>query len=459
MLKFIKKKNTVKYIFAFFLAIATIFASIPACVSVYGAASADLPDFPELVSQYVVLMDADSGEVLYSSNANEKCYPASTTKLMTALVTMENLSFNDTITYSERAVNSITYGDANASISVGEELTMEQSLYCLILRSANDVAYGLAENVAGSVSEFADMMNKKAEALGCSGTHFTNASGLSDTFHYTTPYDMALIARACFDNKSLMKIISYSDMYIIGPTNTSSFTRYYTHRYQMLENGEYAYPYSMGGKTGYTDAAGSCLVSFAQKDDLRLICVIMNSTDEGRYTDTAALFDYYFDNYKKLFLSEINSSLPENDTELLTLTDELDSSNTLNLKINSEKYLLVPNKVKADELSTLVTYSNDPAYAGDEGGFACISYYYKTAYMGKSTVYMESSSDTDSLPGIDGVPAASMPHTEEKEELIYINIWYVLIGTGVLLALIILILILVKVHRPSPGYNTKKLRF
>ena len=153
------------------------------------------PEFPDISSKYVVVMDADSKEVLYSSNPDTRCYPASTTKILTGLITIENKSLDDTVTFSENAIKSLSYGDANASISVGETLTIEQALYCLLLRSANEAAYGLAEEVAGSVSAFASLMNSKAESIGAVNTHFTNASGLSDSFHYTTPYDMALILK------------------------------------------------------------------------------------------------------------------------------------------------------------------------------------------------------------------------------------------------------------------------
>ena len=174
-----------------------------------------LPEFPTLESEYVVLMDADSGEVLYQNNGDAKCHPASTTKLLTALIAVENSSMKDIVTYSQAAVKSVGYGDANASISVGEELTMEQSLYCLMLRSANDAAYEIAEHVGGNISTFASMMNEKAASFGATGTHFTNPSGLTDEFHYTTPYDMALIGRACFNNKTLMNILSYSKIQLL----------------------------------------------------------------------------------------------------------------------------------------------------------------------------------------------------------------------------------------------------
>ena len=128
-----------------------------------------LPDFPDLESRYIVLMDADSGEVLYQNNGYSKCYPASTTKLLTALLTIENSSLSDVVTYSKAAVDSISYGDANASVSEGEELTIEQSLYCLLMRSANDVAYGLGEHIGGTISNFSSMMNDRAADLGADG--------------------------------------------------------------------------------------------------------------------------------------------------------------------------------------------------------------------------------------------------------------------------------------------------
>lgn len=419
----------------------------------------NLPDFPELVSRNVVLMDADSGEVLYGSNVDLKCSPASTTKLMTGLLTVENCDLGDTVVFSKNAVDSIEYGDANASISEGEELTIEQSLYCLILRSANEVAYGLAEHIAGTLSSFASMMNSRAAQLGATGTHFSNASGLTDEFHYTTPYDMALIARACFNNKTLMRIISYSDLYTIGPTNKSNFTRYYSHRYQMLPGGDYAYPYSCGGKTGYTDAAGNCLVSFAQKDDLRLICVIMNSTDSGRYTDTIALFDYFFNNYHKVYLDDYGSGISSGTTDILELTKLIDSTANISVGFRDGAYLLVPESVRLSQLTGIVTYADNPAYAGEDGGFACISYFYRNINMGSATVFITSDQSDSPLPGSEGVPSVALPHPQAAQTFTYINIWYIFGGVLGLLLLVGLIIIFLRSTRRRSSHKRQKLRF
>lgn len=420
-----------------------------------------LPEFPSITSDYVVLMDADSGEVLYSSNADSKCYPASTTKLLTGLLTVENCSLTDTVTFSEAAVNSIEFGDANASISVGEELTVEQSLYCLILRSANEVAYGLAEHVGQTASSFASMMNSRAEALGAVNTHFTNPSGLTDEFHYTTPYDMALIAQACFNNKTLMRIISYSDLYTIPPTNKSNFTRYYTHRYQMLAGGDYAYEYSLGGKTGYTDAAGNCLVSFAQKDDLRLICVIMKSTDDGRYLDTIALFDYYFDNYHKIYLDDYNTGLSVGNIEILNLVNKMDTSSNISMGFADNSYLLVPNSVNMQELTGIVTYADNPAYMGKEGGFACISYYYKNIGVGNATIIINDSNEKSTSIGTNGVPEISYMTTNNSDiDTVYINIFYILGAIACVVLIVFVVIIIAKKRRKRKSrYGSKRLRF
>ncbi|MCM1308900.1 MAG: D-alanyl-D-alanine carboxypeptidase [Butyrivibrio sp.] len=424
-----------------------------------GSDTLNLPDFPALVSRNIVLMDADSGEVLFGSNADLKCAPASTTKLMTALLTVENCALTDTVVFSQNAVDSIEYGDANASISAGEELTVEQSLYCLILRSANEVSYGLAEHMGKTLSAFASMMNSRAQELGATGTHFSNASGLTDEFHYTTPYDMALIARACFNNKTLMRIISYSDLYTIGPTNKSNFTRYYRHRYQMLPGGDYAYQYSCGGKTGYTDAAGNCLVSFAQKDDLRLICVVMNSTDEGRYTDTIALFDYYFDNYHKLYLEDYETGITSGSIDILELMNRIDTDADISIGFKSGAYLLVPNNVYLPQLTGIVTYSDNPAYAGEEDGFACISYFYRNINVGSATIFVSSKENDGLLPGQNGVLPISLQRPEPAESFTYINIWYIL-GGVLALAFIFGLIVLFLRHRKRRGSRSyKKLRF
>ncbi len=443
------------FIFTFLLITMSFFVNVQAA-----SETTILSEFPDLDSEYIVLMDADSGEIIYENNANEKSYPASTTKLLTALLTVENASLDDNITYSAAAVNSIEYGDANASISIGETLTIEQSLYCLILRSANDVAYGLAEEIGGSISGFSDMMNEKLISLGATNSNFTNPSGLSDSLHYTTPYDMALIAQACFNNKTLMEIIGYESIYTIPPTNKSTFTRYYKHRYQMVAGGEYAYDYSLGGKTGFTYEAGSCLVSFAEKDGLKLICVILNSTDDARYTDTISLFDYYFDNYNKVYFDDSNLSLSTSTLDVLNLTTSFESTNVTSISFSKDAYLLIPKDVSFQDLTSIVTYSENPAYSGDENGFACISYFYNDVTVGSATIFINESETSSVLPGTNGVPLLNSFDTKIIRPTIkFINIW-IIIGISLsILIFIFIIFLLVKKNLKRHHYGSKRLHF
>lgn len=417
-----------------------------------------LPEFPEITSQNVVVMDADSREVLYSSNQDIRCYPASTTKLLTALLTLENCSLDDEITFSQAAVNSIEYGDANASIVPGETLTIDQALHCLLLRSANEVAYGLAEEVSGSISSFAALMNSKVESIGALNTHFTNASGLTDKFHYTTPYDMALIASECFNSKELMKIAGYSGLYTIAPTNKSNFTRYYKPRYEMLEGGEYAYRYAVGGKTGYTDAAGNCLVSFAQKDDLRLVCVIFKSTSADCYNDTIALFDYYLNNYHKVFIEEYDSAISDSGIDLLSLISEFEAT-SYSLGFKDGTYILVPNIVNKEDLVNVITYSDSPAYVGKEGGFACVSFFYDGINVGNATIYINSSLPDNKLPGTDGIVSRGQNNVLEDSNFFYINIWLIA-GISVLTATAVtIIIIMVRKKHHHINYGSSRIHF
>ena len=222
----------------------------------------EYPIPPEIESGNCILMDADSGIVLYEKNSGEKCYPASVTKLMTALIVAENANLSDTLTVSANAVSSVKYGDANAGLKTGEEFSVEQALNMMLIKSANDIAYALGEHVGGSVANFANMMNKRAAELGCLNTHFTNASGLTDVNHYTTAYDMALICRAVLDYPVIMNAISYKKSYSVPPTNKTSDTRYYRLSHSMV-TGKYLYEYCIGGKTGYTDAAGHTSLYFS----------------------------------------------------------------------------------------------------------------------------------------------------------------------------------------------------
>lgn len=288
--------------------------NINAAVSTSDSLSDTWPDAPDVISESVILIDADTGAVLYDKNSHAKSYPASTTKILTGLLVLENCSMDEVVTFSREAAESVSYGDASLGTRTGEQYTVEQALYGLLLHSANEIAYGLAEHVSGSLNAFVQLMNRRAKELGAVNTHFSNASGLHDSNHYTTAYDIAMIARACYNNTTFVNIDSTYTTYVIPPTNKTSSKRYVRHRHDMLKNRKYYYEYCKGGKTGYTDDAGNTLVTFAEKNGTRLICVCYKSTQEGRYTDTRALFDWGFACFSKLTATtgEISSLFTNN---------------------------------------------------------------------------------------------------------------------------------------------------
>ena len=268
-----------------------------------GSSDNQWPASPTISAGSAILIDADTGAILYEKDCHSRAYPASTTKIMTSLLAIENSSLDDVITFSKAAANSYKWDEANTGTREGEQFTMEQALYATLLKSANEVAYGIGEYIAGSIPAFSDMMNERARELGALNTHFNNPNGLSDTNHYTTAYDLAMIGRACFNNSTFMTISS-SVNYSIPPTNKTAETRYFRQRHGMANSNGYQYEYFKGGKTGFTDESGYTLITFAQKDDMRLICVVFRESDDAsRYVDSKALFDYGFNNFKKAPIS------------------------------------------------------------------------------------------------------------------------------------------------------------
>ncbi len=255
-----------------------------------------------LAAETAVLMDAASGEVLYAKNADQKMYPASITKLMTILLALEHGKLTDEITFSHDAVYNIEPGSAHIAIMEGETLTLEQVLRAIILRSANEASNGAAEYVDGSVEAFAKHMTERAKELGCKNTNFVNANGLHDENHYTTAYDMALIAKELLTHEEYRSMMSET-YYEIPPTNKQTETRYLHGQHQMLNpNSIYYYEYATGGKTGFTSEALNTLVTYAERDGMELIAVVMKCNGAEHYTDTAALFDYGFENYESVKL-------------------------------------------------------------------------------------------------------------------------------------------------------------
>lgn len=255
------------------------------------ASAADISQ-PEVAAEGAVLLNAATGEVLYGKNQDQQFYPASITKVMTALVVLEHCNLNETVTFSETATTNLESGAVALGVSAGDQLTVEQSLYGLLLKSANEIGNGLAEHVSGSVSAFADLMNAKAKELGCKNTHFANPHGLNNENHKTTPYDMALILRAAVANDTFRKIDTTTSYQFPAIKNAAARTITMGHKMMYKTDSRY-YEGIIGGKTGYTSKAGNTLVTAVERDGVRLIAVVMKAKGT-HYTDTRAMLDYGF---------------------------------------------------------------------------------------------------------------------------------------------------------------------
>lgn len=265
-------------------------------------------ELPDIASPAALLMDYSSGKILYEKNINEKRYPASLTKIMTAIIVLENCELSDVATVSYDAVMSLSSGYVTANLQIGEELTIEQLLYVLMVGSSNDAAIVLAEHVSGSVESFADFMNEKAKELGCTSTNFVNPNGAHDENHYSTAYDLALMARYAMKNETFRTLVSTTS-YTLPTTNKYDredrifrTTNSLLHLDTSDRADNYYYQYATGIKTGFTTPAGNCLIASANKNNLELITVVLGAgqTKDGlsqRYLDTLSLFDYGYSTY------------------------------------------------------------------------------------------------------------------------------------------------------------------
>lgn len=266
----------------------------------------------KIYSESAILIEKRTGKILYEKNIHDKKYPASTTKILTAIIALENCDLNETQTASAEAINSVKSGYSTANIQIGETFTIGELLDVMMIHSANEAANIIAEHISGSIPEFAKLMNERAKELGCFDSNFVNPNGMHDENHYSTAYDLAQIARHCMKNEKFREIVTKMECSL--PTtdlwqeervfkNTNSL---------MLSDNRYYYPYCNGIKTGFTTPAKNCLIASSNKDGFEVISVILHaeSTEDGlsaRYLDTINLFEYGYNHYN------INDILEEYD--------------------------------------------------------------------------------------------------------------------------------------------------
>lgn len=316
-----KKKLLSKSCLAFLLSLSLI-------LSVFSPVQAaefpsSWPQAPEIAEETGILMEATTGQVLFDKEMDEIRYPASTTKIMTALLILENVKdLSQTVTFTDVITPDLAPGNSTINAQVGEQLTVEECLYGIMLASANEVCTQMAVYVAGSVENFVSMMNKRAAELGCENTHFVNANGLPDPNHYTTAHDLARILAAAIQNEDFCRI-SGSASYTIPPTNMTPYSRNLENSNALIKEGEYHYEGVIAGKTGHTEAAKNTLVTAASRDGMTLVCVVLRSDGENRFIDTVSLFDYGFNNFH---LSPVYWLDPQNPSGYVVLPKGIESN-------------------------------------------------------------------------------------------------------------------------------------
>lgn len=350
------------------------------------------PDWPSdtgIESEAGIVMDADSGAVLFGQNIHVQKAPASITKILTALVVIENSSLDDTITFSHDAVYNVEDGSGNKNaIEEGDTLSVRDCLYLLLMRSSNQAANALAEHVGGSRDGFVKMMNEKTAELGCENSHFANPSGLNDDTQLTSVYDMALIASAAYKNDPLLTI-SKDKSYRLPATknNPDGVTIQPEHKLLITTDTESPnyYPYAVAGKTGYTSIAGQTLVTYAIKDDRRQIAVTMKSTQATHYQDTIALMDFGFLRFKNVNISENETAYTSGDQPVQIGDNSYQPSD---LSMDTLAVITLPKDASfADAEKTVVTDLPEDA---PQGAVALLSYKYNDRKIGQ--VYLISAS-------------------------------------------------------------------
>lgn len=432
------------------------------------------PDWPldtGCQSEAGIVMDMDSGAVLFAQNIHVQKYPASITKLLTALVVVENTSMDDQVTFSHDAVYNVEDGSGNKlQLEEGDVLSVKDCLYVMLLQSSNQAANALAEHVAGSREAFAGMMNETAASLGCRESHFVNPSGLNDPEQLTSAYDMAQIGSAVFNNPALLEICS-STSATLPPTINNPNGRTYSmeHKLVVTDNSEDEnyYPSAVAGKTGYTSLAGQTLVTYAKQDDRRQVAVTLKSTQRTHYSDTKTILDFGFARFK-------NVSVAENETAYVTGDDPVTIGDTAykpsDLYLDEKAVITLPNDAQFSDADQYLQ-TEIPA-SHPEGAVGRLIYTYNDRQIGVAWVYSTkaASAPVSAEDGTDNETAGSENTTDaaktgtsstadkEKKPLKLTKATYIAAGAGVVVLLIAAAVIWFMIQRKQEEERMRVLR-
>ncbi len=404
------------------------------------------PHGPEITAEAAIVLEATTGTILYGKNIHEELYPASTTKIMTCLLAVENASLSDQVKFSNEAVFSVPTGGSNIGMDVGQSITLEQALYGIMVGSANEVANAVGEHVGGSIESFVGMMNERAKELGCTNTHFANTNGLQDENHYTSVYDLALISKAFFDNEVLRKV-GNTARYHFTPTDTQPDDFYLKNKHKLI-TGEISYDGILGGKTGYTDLARETLVTCAEKDGMRLITIVFMDESPTQFTDTVTLFDYGFNNFEVLNIKDSDSRYMPDDALFFESDNDVFGKSGTILKLDEDSRIILPRTSSIEDTDYSFKYDLSPEEKSLwPEAIARVDYSFGGAPIGKSYICYSRTQ------------AAESSEATAFGKTVYINVLYlILLALAVVVLFTILGIVISSLFsgRNHPSYSDRK---
>ena len=416
------------------------------------------PQGPDVEAAAAILMEANTGTILYAKNIHTQNFPASTTKVLTALIAMEEADMDEMVEYSSKAVNSINWReDSNIGIKAGESITMEQSLYGLMVGSGNECGNAIAEHISGSMEAFVDKMNQRAAELGCTESHFVTTNGIHDDAHYTSAHDLAMIAREYFSYDLLCKMSSTLD-YVIPESDTLSQKLVPYTKNKLLPGREYAYDGLVGSKTGYTSIAQQNLVSCAQRDGMKLICVVMKDSSPNQFKDTVNLFNFGFSNFQLVNVAANDTRYTVSTSGFSHNTQDIFGNSSQLLSMDKDAYVILPNDVALDQATSELTYDNLK-----KGQAAMVTYTYNGQQIGQAPILLsetvtsfdftkdvskgtESGKNKGTLSetadsALSFVDKAAQSAVEVQEDTVFLNVHIILFWVISIAALLIFVLV------------------
>ncbi len=396
------------------------------------------PNLPDVLSESAILVNGNTGTILYEKNAHKRMYPASTTKIMTAYIAINKLDLNAALTASTTAVD-IARDSSNMGLIAGETFPVKHLLYSLMVQSANDAANVLAEAISGSIPEFVKLMNETAKNLGMTNTNYMNPHGYHDPNHYTTAYDMALVAKKAMENPVFQEIVSTTSLTLAPTDKYKEYRRFSTRNLLISKSADlrYQYPYATGIKTGYTSDAGQCLVGSSDKNGMTLISVVFKAPQNianAVFSDTRTLFDYAYNNYR------LRTVLKADDFASVCKVRWAMGKSHLVLKASEDVKALLPrNNYVSDLLTSEITvYDNIVAPVKEGDTLGQVKYFY----------------DGKEIAVSDLVATRSISRSIIKQVMTYVlSAWFILI-----FGIIVAIIIIKRVKRTRKIARTRKIQ-